>query len=359
MHFSTAVVAAFAATYASASPLKLRSAACGAAPTGGYGDKQPILQPSGMQTAAACQLQCQADSNCQSFCFGLVSVTVECKLYACAASAIPEQSSANLVTYDKACSAVPSIVPTSSNPTGKHIDNSPIYSESESSSKSTHKKTGESKSSDKSTGQKAEESKFSNKVTGQTTEKSKSSDKATDEKSQESESSDNTTGQKAQESQPAVEKTNGEKSQESMSAADQTIGQKAQQSKSAAGETTVKKAQDSKPVQASNDNVYATQRRASSNTHTESHNDQSVAKTCGVKPSASTNNRPISTPSLVSETACKAQCQANNSCKSFSWGKVDNAPVCKLYAVAAARVPNPTTTAQKNALKVYDVSCSM
>ncbi|KAF1930766.1 uncharacterized protein M421DRAFT_418246 [Didymella exigua CBS 183.55] len=119
MYFSTAVIAAFAATYVSASPLMVRDNVCGTTPAGSNANNQPISQPSGIQTSAACQAQCEADNSCQSFTFGMIDNTIQCKLYSCAASAVPSQSSANLVVYDKACTAVPSVVPTSSNPTGK------------------------------------------------------------------------------------------------------------------------------------------------------------------------------------------------------------------------------------------------
>ncbi|KAJ4333809.1 hypothetical protein N0V95_009334, partial [Ascochyta clinopodiicola] len=122
MYFSTAVIAAFAANYVSASPLMVRSDTCGATPTGSNSDNKPIAQPSGIQTSAACQAQCESNSSCKSFSFGLVDNTIQCKLYSSDASAIPKQSSTNIAVYDKACSAVPSVVPTSSNPTGKKVD---------------------------------------------------------------------------------------------------------------------------------------------------------------------------------------------------------------------------------------------
>lgn len=291
MYFSTAVIAAFAATYVSASPLMARGNTCGATPAGSSSN-QPISQPSGIQTSASCQTQCESNSSCKSFCFGMVDNIIQCKLYSCAASAVPQQSSTNLVVYDKACSAVPSVVPTSSNPTGKKVDSS-----------NSGSKTNE---------------------------------------------------QQAQESKEAE--------------ASKTSGQKATESKQAdSSKTSGQKATESKEAQTSNDsNSYSTQKQAStsnSQKETSKTNGQkqssSSASTCGTKPSASTNNQPISAPSVTSEDACKAKCQANSSCKSFTCGKVDNAMVCKLYAVAAAQVPAPSSTAQKNALKAYDVGCSI
>lgn len=49
----------------------------------------------------------------------MVDNDIQCKLFAVAGSAVPKQSSTNLIVYDKACSSVPSAIPSSSNPTGK------------------------------------------------------------------------------------------------------------------------------------------------------------------------------------------------------------------------------------------------
>ncbi|KAJ4332639.1 hypothetical protein N0V95_009613 [Ascochyta clinopodiicola] len=266
MYFSTAVIAAFAAAYVSASPLMVRGNTCGAAPAGSNTNNQPILQPSGIQTSATCQSQCEANSSCKSFCFGLVDNTIECKLYSCVASAVPTQSSTNLVVYDKGCSAVPSVVPTSSNPTGKKIDNSQ-------SNTSFGSKTSE---------------------------------------------------QKATES-------------EQIQASNDNYGSQKQTEQSSKQEATYKE---------------STQKQSSSKISTS-------ANTCGTKPSASTTNKPILAPSVISEDACKAKCQANSTCKSFTCGEVDSKVLCNLYSVAAAQVPAPTNAAQKNALKAYDIGCSV
>jgi hypothetical protein len=90
---------------------------CGIAPAGS-GSQTPLSQPTGITTAAACLAQCDANSACLSFIFGMVNNADECMLYSVAASAIPTQSSTKLVAYDKACPAVPSVVPTTSNPQG-------------------------------------------------------------------------------------------------------------------------------------------------------------------------------------------------------------------------------------------------
>jgi hypothetical protein len=90
---------------------------CGSAPSGS-GSQTPLSQPTGITTASACQAQCEANSACLSFIFGMVNNADECMLYSVAASAIPPQTSTNLVAYDKACASVPSVVPTASNPQG-------------------------------------------------------------------------------------------------------------------------------------------------------------------------------------------------------------------------------------------------
>jgi hypothetical protein len=90
---------------------------CGSAPTG-TGSQEPLSQPTGITTAELCLAQCDSLASCLSFLFGLVNGVDECQLFSIAASAIPAQSSPNLVAYDKACSSVPNVVPTTSNPTG-------------------------------------------------------------------------------------------------------------------------------------------------------------------------------------------------------------------------------------------------
>lgn len=120
MHSFTALTAASAIfAVVSGSPLMVRANTCGSAPSASNTNNQPISQPSGIQTTADCQAQCNANSSCKSFVFGFVDNAIQCKLFSSAASEIPTQSSSNLVAYDKACSDVPSVVPTSSNPTGK------------------------------------------------------------------------------------------------------------------------------------------------------------------------------------------------------------------------------------------------
>lgn len=289
MHFSTAVIAAFAATYVSASPLMVRDNTCGAAPAGSS-NNQPISQPSDCQTSAACQSKCEADSSCKSFCFGMVDNTIQCKLYSCAAASVPTQSSTNLVVYDKACSAVPSVVPTSSNPTGKKVDNSQSYTSS--GSKTSQPKAQQSQQSD--------------------------SGKTSESKAQQSKQADNS----------------------------KTSEPKAQQSS-----TTYSTYGTQKSTQKQESNPDA-QKEISSKT-------KISANTCGVKPTASTSNKPFATPSVKSEDACKADCKANSSCKSFTCGQVDSKFICKLYTVPAAELPAPSNAAEKNAVKAFDVGCSI
>ncbi|KAH7410907.1 hypothetical protein BKA64DRAFT_741542 [Cadophora sp. MPI-SDFR-AT-0126] len=92
-------------------------ATCGSAPTG-TGSSAPLSTPAGITTAEACQAQCEANGSCQSFVFGMVDNVVKCMLYSVPAASVPKQSSTNLIAYDKACTSVPAVVPTSSNPTG-------------------------------------------------------------------------------------------------------------------------------------------------------------------------------------------------------------------------------------------------
>lgn len=103
----------------SGSPVAYLSArnTCGSAPTASS-SQTPIQQPADIETASACQSACNTNNQCQSFVFGMVDNTIKCMLYSVPASQVPKQSSQNLVAYDKACSSVPAVTPTSSNPTG-------------------------------------------------------------------------------------------------------------------------------------------------------------------------------------------------------------------------------------------------
>ena len=122
MHSSTILLAASSfISLSSCLPmdqlLSARDQVCGKAPSGNT--QQTVLsQPSGPQNAATCQSDCDANSSCLSFLFGMVDNDIKCLLYPCAASAIPTQSSANLIAYDKACASVPTVTPTAENPTG-------------------------------------------------------------------------------------------------------------------------------------------------------------------------------------------------------------------------------------------------
>ncbi|KAH7084622.1 hypothetical protein BKA63DRAFT_497913, partial [Paraphoma chrysanthemicola] len=284
MHsFTTVVVASALLSAVSGSPLYLRANTCGSTPAGSNSNSQPIQQPTGIQTAAACQAKCNAASNCQSFSFGLVDNTIKCELFSVPAASIPKQSSANLVVYDKACAAVPSVVPTSSNPTGKAQNNN----QQQSSSENTQNQSGN----------------------GNT--------------------------------QPSVQQrtttdNNAQSNQQPEPAKVSKAPTNAQQPTPTP--TPAKQPQQDQPQ----DQTQQTQKQTSSS-----------ANTCGSKPAASTTNQPIAQPSVTSIDACKAQCQADGNCKSFTFGTVNDAKVCKLFSVSAAQVPAPSDSAQKEAIVAY------
>ncbi|OCL11099.1 hypothetical protein AOQ84DRAFT_201111 [Glonium stellatum] len=117
--------------------LSARAQVCGNAPSGSNTQQAVLSQPSGAQDAAACQSDCDANSSCQSFVFGMVDNTIKCLLYACAASAIPTQTSTNLIAYDKACASVPTVTPTASNPTGANTGANTSSNQGSSGSKSS------------------------------------------------------------------------------------------------------------------------------------------------------------------------------------------------------------------------------
>lgn len=116
--FTTIIAASALIAGASANPIKLAArATCGSAPAGS-GSQTPLSQPTGITTAAACQAQCDANISCMSFVFGMLNNADQCMLFSVAAASVPKQASTNLVVYDKACTSVPAVVPTASNPTG-------------------------------------------------------------------------------------------------------------------------------------------------------------------------------------------------------------------------------------------------
>ncbi|KIM94418.1 hypothetical protein OIDMADRAFT_60745 [Oidiodendron maius Zn] len=113
---STILLASGLLSLASAVPLQVRST-CGSVPAG-TGAQTPLSQPTGITTANACQASCEATNSCLSFVFGMVNNDVECMLFSVAAANVPAQSSQDLIVFDKACTDVPKVVPTTSNPTG-------------------------------------------------------------------------------------------------------------------------------------------------------------------------------------------------------------------------------------------------
>jgi hypothetical protein len=114
--FTTLIAASALLATVSGSPIQAR-ATCGSAPSGS-GSQTPLSQPTGVTTASACQAKCNEDTSCLSFVFGMVNNADECMLYSSSAASVPKQSSTNLIAYDKACTGVPTVVPTASNPTG-------------------------------------------------------------------------------------------------------------------------------------------------------------------------------------------------------------------------------------------------
>ncbi|KAF2675905.1 hypothetical protein K458DRAFT_323450 [Lentithecium fluviatile CBS 122367] len=90
---------------------------CGVAPTA-TGSQTPISTFTNAKTAQECLSDCNSNASCQSFIFGMVDSTIKCELFSVPAAQVPTQSSANLVVYDKACSSIPAVQPTTANPQG-------------------------------------------------------------------------------------------------------------------------------------------------------------------------------------------------------------------------------------------------
>ncbi|KAJ4288513.1 hypothetical protein N0V90_011750 [Kalmusia sp. IMI 367209] len=102
---------------AAAAPLSARDV-CGVAPSATGATKTPLATFTDAKTAQECFADCESNSSCQSFLFGLVDGTVKCELFDVPAAQIPKQDSANLIAFDKACSSIPDVQPTTANPQG-------------------------------------------------------------------------------------------------------------------------------------------------------------------------------------------------------------------------------------------------
>lgn len=130
----TAIVALTAFfSAAAANPILARAQMCNQTPTASStgsttgsnnnnaanSNVQPISSPTA-STAADCQQQCEANTQCQSFVFGLppTASTPTCELFAVAASQVPNQGT-DLNVFDKACTSVPTSAPTHSQPQGQ------------------------------------------------------------------------------------------------------------------------------------------------------------------------------------------------------------------------------------------------
>lgn len=106
---------------ASASPLRLkeRGQVCNTPPTAvAIAQVQPLQQPS-CDTAELCLQACEANSQCQSFAFGLPpsASTPKCLIFSVPAAQVPPQDT-NVNVFDKACASVPNTPPTKSAPIG-------------------------------------------------------------------------------------------------------------------------------------------------------------------------------------------------------------------------------------------------
>ncbi|KAF2026273.1 hypothetical protein EK21DRAFT_92518 [Setomelanomma holmii] len=334
MHSFTAIVAASALLSAvSGAPLSVRSNTCGAAPAGSNTNNQPIEQPTGIKTANDCLAKCNAESKCQAFIFGLVDNAIKCELFSVPAASIPRQSSTNFVAYDKACPSVPSVIPTISNPTGKGQDNTQQQSGSENTKQSGSDNTQKQSSNTPTIHQKTTNN---NDQANQDAEPAKVSRAP------------------AKDQQPTPTPTPAKQEQAQQPAKEQ-IQQPTPTPTPAKQAQQPAKEQIQQPTPTPTPAKQA-QQPAKEQTQKQTTSD---ANTCGSKPAGSGSSQPISQPTVDSVDACKVKCQAVNSCKSFTFGAVDNKKVCKLFNVAASSIPAPSDAAQKQAFVAYDVGCSI
>ena len=287
---------------AAALPLEVRST-CGSIPSA-TAAQSPLAQPTGISTASACQAKCEATSSCEAFCFGMVNNEIECKLFAVPAAQVPAQSSNNLLVFDKACTSVPNVVPTASDPTGA---NKPISQKAN-----------------------AAEPKESVNPKPKTTVLPKPK----------------TTGL------PPPKTTGLPPPKTTGLPPPKTTGlPPPKTSELPPAKTTELPAKTTDLLKPKTSEIAETKSKG----HVLAARSQ-----CGgapVGPSAK-NVAPISTPGASTLKACRAFAKASPSCKSFEFGTLTprGAPVCHLFAVPAAKVPAPS---KGQSLVVYDIACPL
>ncbi|OAG09826.1 uncharacterized protein CC84DRAFT_1255775 [Paraphaeosphaeria sporulosa] len=296
MHSYSAIVLALSAA-AAAAPLAARSNVCGVAPSASSTSKAPLETFTNAQTAEQCYADCAANASCKSFLFGLVDGTIKCELFDVPAAQIPKQDSSNLVAFDKACTSIPDVKPTTANPQGL------AEGSTNTQASNTNEKANAQQKTDTTATQKA-----ATKIT------------------------QNTVAKVSQKAAPkASQKAAPKASQIAAPKASQIAAPKASQKAEA---KTTKETE---------------QKKTSTSTS---------AKTCGAAPAGSGNVEPFNTPANINSLeACIAACKKNTSCKSVEFGKLTakGANVCRFFSVAAAQIPKATAG---QSFQVSDIACA-
>jgi hypothetical protein len=111
---SAIVAVILSASMALGNPIISRAPTCNVTPTASVAAPQVLASPAAT-TAAKCQEQCDANSACKCFAFGLSpdATAPTCRLFSVAAAQIPSQGT-NINIFDKACTDVPTVAPTPS-----------------------------------------------------------------------------------------------------------------------------------------------------------------------------------------------------------------------------------------------------
>ncbi|KAK7187678.1 hypothetical protein DPSP01_004514 [Paraphaeosphaeria sporulosa] len=280
MHSYSAIVLALSAA-AAAAPLAARSNVCGVAPSASSTSKAPLETFTNAQTAEQCYADCAANASCKSFLFGLVDGTIN----------------SNLVAFDKACTSIPDVKPTTANPQGL------AEGSTNTQASNTNEKANAQQKTDTTATQKA-----ATKIT------------------------QNTVAKVSQKAAPkASQKAAPKASQIAAPKASQIAAPKASQKAEA---KTTKETE---------------QKKTSTSTS---------AKTCGAAPAGSGNVEPFNTPANINSLeACIAACKKNTSCKSVEFGKLTakGANVCRFFSVAAAQIPKATAG---QSFQVSDIACA-
>ncbi|KAL6904883.1 hypothetical protein GGI43DRAFT_432201 [Trichoderma evansii] len=302
---------------ANASPVLVRSQMCDVAPAATPASAPAPLSSPSATTAIGCQQQCEADSSCQCFVFGLPpsATAPKCILFAVPASQVPAQGT-NLNVFDKACAAssVPTQAPTAANPQG------PANGSSSSSSNGNGAATGGSGSAANGSGSAAN-------------------------------GSGSGAGASKQDTQGKRVNGNG--------AANGGNGGNGAAAANGNGSAANGNGSAANGKGAANNGNNTPNGGNGAATGSSNQNTQGTGNVCGAAPSGPSQNPPSpfqTQANVASQQACLDLCQQTDGCKSCEFGtkSANGAKQCMLFKVPAAQLPPPSNG---QSLVAFDTGC--